>query len=110
MPPLWRPGGPWDDPGAPAATSKVTLASKFRCFAILVGFRVSVLRAFRAPWINKVYLLMVLARFRFLTIFGFEFGGLGFDNQASGREVLQEPTSTEVVFLMIPGFIFHGFE
>ena len=28
MPPLWHPGGPWDDPGAPGGSRKETLGSR----------------------------------------------------------------------------------
>ncbi len=35
VPPLWHPGGPWDDPGAPGSTRKETLGSRLGFLSIL---------------------------------------------------------------------------
>ena len=53
---------------------------------------------------------MLVSRFLFLMFFGSGFGYLGLENQALAREVLQKSTFAEVVFLIIPGSIFHDFE
>ena len=39
VPPLWRPGGPWGDPGVAGNTPQDTLGSRLRFLSILGGFR-----------------------------------------------------------------------
>ena len=42
-------GGPWGDPGTVGRTPKDTLGSRLGFLLIFGGFRVLILRAFRAP-------------------------------------------------------------
>ena len=53
LPPLWRPGGPWDDPGASGSTRNDTLRSRLKLLLIFGGFRDPILKACWAPWTNK---------------------------------------------------------
>ena len=53
VPPLWCPGGPWDDLGTPGSTKKDTLRSRLVFLLIFDGFRESILKAFWEPWTKK---------------------------------------------------------
>ena len=51
-PPLWHPGGPWDDPEALASTRKEILGSRHGLYEILNGFLDPMLRDSRVLWIK----------------------------------------------------------
>ena len=53
MPPLQRPGGPWNDPGTLASRGKDVLRSRLGFLVIFGGFRDSILKVFWVPWIQK---------------------------------------------------------
>ena len=54
-------------------------------------------------------MFMLVTRFPFLMIFGFESGCMGLENQVMAREILEISTFAEVGLLMIPGAIFYDF-
>ena len=88
VPLLWRPGGPWNDPGTLGSTRKDTLRSRLGFSLIFGGFRDSILKVFWVPWTKKVYVFMFVSRFRFLMIFGSGSGCLGLQDQAFGKGLI----------------------
>ena len=79
---LWHPGGPWDDPGAPWSTRKETEGSRLGFLLISVRFRDLVLKAFWVLWTKIAVFYSCLFPGHFLTIWGFESGRLGLQEQA----------------------------
>ena len=54
MPPLWRPGGAWDDPATLGSARMDTLRSRLGFLAIFDGSSDVILKAFWVPWIKEV--------------------------------------------------------
>ena len=50
---LWRPGGPWDDPGTLGSRRKDALRSRLWFFWISLGFRDPILRVVWVPLDKK---------------------------------------------------------
>ena len=71
---LWRPGGPWGDPGTLGRTSKGTLRSRLGFLLLFDRFRDPILKDFWVPWTKNVYHVMLVSRLLFLIVFGFESG------------------------------------
>ena len=71
VPLLWRPGGPWGDPGTLRSTRKDTV----RPFGELFGY----------PWTVKHKFFISISRLLFLMFFGSESGCVGLENQEFGK-------------------------
>ena len=95
MPPLWRPGGPWDGPGTLGGTRKDTLRSRPKLSLIFGGLG--------TPFLE-------LLGFIFLMFFVSESGCLGLENQAFGLRGIAKNNFRRSWNLMILESIFHDFK
>ena len=109
VPPLWRLGGPWDDPGTLGGTRKDTLRSRLRFYWFSKNLGAPVWKFFGYLGPNNVHFVMLVPRFLFLMIFGSVFGSLGLETKHLASEALQETTFTWVGVPMILWSTFHDF-
>ena len=89
VPPLWRPGGPWDDLGTFGSTTKDTLRSRLSFLLILSKLR------------------DVFSRLLFLMLRGSGSGCLGMESQAFGMRRIAASSLAELGLLMIPASTSH---
>ena len=85
VPLLYRPGGPWDDPGTLGNTKKDTVRSRLGFYQFLVDLGDPFMKIFGYIWTGKHDFFISISRFLFPMIFGFESGCLGLENQAFGK-------------------------
>ena len=103
---------PWDDLETLGSTTKDTLRSRLGLFQFLVDLVTPFWNLFGYLGLKKVCLFMLVSRFLFLMIFGSEFNldVWHLKNKHFASEALQKSSFAEVVFLSIPGSVFHDFE
>ena len=85
VPLLYRPGGPWDDPGTLGSTRKDTVRSRLGFYRFLFDLGDPFAEIFGYIWSEKHDLFISISRLFFLMIFGSESGCLGLENQAFGK-------------------------
>ena len=108
VPPLYRPGGPWDDPGTSGDTRKDTVRSRLGFYRFSVDLGDPFGRLFLYLWSNKIIFISI-SRLLFLMFFGSESGCLGLENQVFGQGGIAKLNFRRNWIVMIPGSIFHDF-
>ena len=101
MPLLWRPGGPWDDPGAIlgrswddpgtlGGTRKDLARSRLVFYRFFGDLGDPFWKVFGDFWTKEEDFFISISRSFFLLIFGSEIGWLGLPKQAFGMEGIAE--------------------
>ena len=85
VPLLWRPGGPWDDPGTLEGTRKDPGRSRLGFYWFFVDFGNPFWELFTYFWTHKEVFFISISRLFFLVISGSKFGCLGLQKQAFGK-------------------------
>ena len=97
MPLLWRPGGPWDDPGTilgrswddPGTlegTRKDPVRSRLGFCRFFDDFGDPFGELFEHFWTKKIFFFISVSRLLFLLVFGSKFGCPGLEKQVFGME------------------------